>query len=102
MTLAIDGRRASVARTQDAQAPALRRFALRGLNLLLKPQFVALAGAALLWEAAVRLFQLPVWYLPAPSHIASTLSKNIQYILPNAGVTAAETLIGLAIGIAIG
>ena len=70
--------------------------------LLARPQFVALGSAALLWEGAVRFFALPLWYLPAPSHIAATLWKNFHLILPNAGVTAAETLIGLAVGVAIG
>jgi putative hydroxymethylpyrimidine transport system permease protein len=75
---------------------------LLALGWLTRPQVVAMGGAALLWEGAVRFFALPVWYLPAPSHIASTLWRNLHLILPNAGVTAAETLIGLAIGIAIG
>ena len=69
---------------------------------IFRPQVVALAAAVLLWEAAVRVFQLPVWYLPAPSRIAATVFANFHLILPNAGVTAAETLIGLAVGIAIG
>jgi putative hydroxymethylpyrimidine transport system permease protein len=69
---------------------------------LLKPQFVALAAAVLIWEGAVRFFALPIWYLPAPSHVAATLWANIHLILPNAAVTAAETLLGLAIGVAVG
>ncbi len=78
-------------------------MALRKLvGLLAKPQIVALVSAAALWEGAVRFFALPLWYLPAPSHIAATLWKNFHLILPNAGVTAAETLIGLAVGVAIG
>ncbi len=71
-------------------------------RLLAKPQFVALLSAAALWEGAVRFFALPLWYLPAPSHVAMTLWKNFHLILPNAGITAAETLIGLAVGVAIG
>jgi putative hydroxymethylpyrimidine transport system permease protein len=102
MTLAIEGRGATGARAHALPNAGIRSIVVRTAELLMRPQVVALAGAALVWEAAVRLLQLPVWYLPAPSHIAATLAKNIHYILPNAGVTAAETLIGLAIGVAIG
>lgn len=72
------------------------------LRLALRPQVAALVAALLLWEGAVRFFALPIWYLPAPSHVAATLAQNIHLILPNAGVTAAETLLGLLIGIAVG
>ncbi len=102
MSLALEGRGAASphARTQSSTAtPAVPR---RLVAWLLRPQFLALAGAGLIWEGAVRFFALPTWYLPAPSHIALTLWANLPVILPNAGVTAAETLIGLAIGVAVG
>jgi putative hydroxymethylpyrimidine transport system permease protein len=98
MSLALDGRGASPPRSY----PLTAGFPARALRRLLQPQFAALAGAALIWDAAVRLFALPLWYLPAPSHIALTVWKNFHLILPNAGVTAAETLLGLAVGVAIG
>jgi putative hydroxymethylpyrimidine transport system permease protein len=102
MSLALEGRGAS--RPQfplfsPGKAATMLRDALR---LLVSPQVVALVGALLLWEFAVRFFQLPIWYLPAPSHVAAKVATNLDYILPNAGVTAAETLLGLLIGIAIG
>ncbi len=74
----------------------------RGMLLLLKPQFLALAGALLLWETSVWFFQLPLWYLPAPSHLAVTFFGNLPYILPNAGVTALETVLGFIVGVSIG
>lgn len=104
MSLALDGRgavppvSASTVRSGSANSATPARL----LALLLKPQVVALAGAALVWEAAVRLLALPLWYLPPPSHIAAVMWRNMPVILPNAGVTAAETLIGLAVGVAIG
>jgi putative hydroxymethylpyrimidine transport system permease protein len=95
MSLALEGR--------GAAAPSVAlSVPLRLAGALMRPQFAALGGALLAWEAAVRFFALPVWYLPAPSHIARTLWTNFHMILPNAGVTAAETLIGLAVGIAVG
>jgi putative hydroxymethylpyrimidine transport system permease protein len=74
----------------------------RAGRLLLKPQVVAVLGALLLWEACVLGFGLPIWYLPSPSHLAATLFTNLPYILPNAGVTALETVLGFAAGVSIG
>jgi putative hydroxymethylpyrimidine transport system permease protein len=102
MSLALDGRGASPPQTIPlTAAPPVSRLH-HAVRWILRPQFAALAGAVLLWEAAVRLLALPVWYLPAPSHIAVTLWQNFHLILPNAGVTAAETLIGLFIGVIVG
>jgi putative hydroxymethylpyrimidine transport system permease protein len=105
MTLALDGR----GRTPPETAPAYSvsttaafRLPATAARLLLKPQIMALAAALLAWEAAVAAFAIPVWYLPSPSRVAQTLWSNVHVILPHAGVTAAETLIGLAVGVAIG
>ena len=99
MSLALESRGSSrPSLSFPSIAGALRTFGAT----LARPQFVALVSAAMLWEGAVRFFALPLWYLPAPSHVAATLWKNFHLILPNAGVTAAETLIGLAVGVAIG
>jgi putative hydroxymethylpyrimidine transport system permease protein len=100
MSLALDGRGAAPPLSSTSVRPASPGARL--LALALKPQVVALIGAVLIWEAAVRLLQLPVWYLPTPSHIVVMMWRNLPIILPNAGVTAAETLIGLAVGVAIG
>jgi putative hydroxymethylpyrimidine transport system permease protein len=102
MSLALDGRPAAPSQRAEAHRLGLGRILTSVIGMMTRPQVVALVGAALLWEVAVRMLALPVWYLPAPSHIAVTLVNNLHLILPNAGVTAAETLIGLVIGIAIG
>jgi putative hydroxymethylpyrimidine transport system permease protein len=86
-------------------APALKSgssLLLRVWNLASKPQVVALLGALLVWEASVWFFALPIWYLPAPSHLAKTFMGNLPYILPNAGVTALETLLGFLAGVGVG
>jgi putative hydroxymethylpyrimidine transport system permease protein len=102
MSLALDGRGAAQPQTRPLSSEGLAGTLLRLLRWLVQPQVVALAGAALVWEGAVRAFALPTWYLPSPSHIAATLWTNFHLILPNAWVTAAETLAGLMIGVAIG
>ncbi len=99
MSLALESRGAS---RLPLSIPSVGNAVRAVGRLLAKPQFVALLSAALLWEGAVRFFALPLWYLPAPSHVAMTLWKNFHLILPNAGITAAETLIGLAVGVSIG
>jgi putative hydroxymethylpyrimidine transport system permease protein len=67
-----------------------------------KPQLVAIFGALLVWEASVWYFALPIWYLPSPSHLAKTFFGNLPYILPNAGVTALETILGFIAGVTVG
>jgi putative hydroxymethylpyrimidine transport system permease protein len=98
MSLALGGRGAS--RLSFPYSPLF--LLAHGARAVLKPQIVALLAAALLWEGAVRLFELPLWYLPAPSHVAATVWTNFHLILPSAGVTAVETLFGLALGVAVG
>jgi putative hydroxymethylpyrimidine transport system permease protein len=102
MSLALEGRGAGRQLAHLLSLPGLATLLRHGLLFLVKPQVVALLGAALVWEAAVRLLELPLWYLPAPSHIAVTVYRDIHYILPSAGITALETILGLMIGIAVG
>jgi ABC-type nitrate/sulfonate/bicarbonate transport system permease component len=74
----------------------------RAFTIATHPSTLAIAACLLAWELAVWAFAVPVWYAPSPSHIAVTLTKNLPYILPQAGVTASGTLLGLGFGIAIG
>lgn len=102
MSLALEGRGTSRLQFPVLSAQSLAAFAVSSVRTVFQPQIVALLGAGLIWEGAVRFFQLPLWYLPAPSHIAVTVVKNLHLILPSAGVTALETILGLIIGVAIG
>jgi putative hydroxymethylpyrimidine transport system permease protein len=102
MSLALEGRGAGQIVPPFLSVAALSARALSVGKAIVSPQVVALAGALLAWEGTVRFFELPLWYLPAPSHVAVTMVRNLHLILPNAGVTAIETLLGLVIGIAIG
>jgi putative hydroxymethylpyrimidine transport system permease protein len=83
-------------------ASSMPSLVMRALSLAAHPSTLAIAGFLLAWELAVWFFAVPVWYAPSPSHIAVTLAKNLSYILPQAGVTATGTLLGLGFGIAIG
>jgi len=99
MSLALEGRGAS---RPSASSSSIAEWARSVLSAAVRPRLVALIAPLLLWEGAVRFFQLPIWYLPAPSRVAATAWTNFHLILPSAGVTAAETLLGLAVGVAIG
>ena len=99
-----------------AAAPALRppvfvrRSRLRGVGENVLPPLVALALAA--WEGLVRLLNIPIYLLPAPSDVAGTLWRLLsagfvpptyvgapaEGILYDTYVTFSEALVGLAIG----
>ncbi|MGQ9369251.1 ABC transporter permease [Azospirillum sp. ST 5-10] len=59
-------------------------------------------GVLLLWEAAVRLFPIPAFILPAPSAVLATLGKDSYAWLDNALVTAAEIFGGYALSVVLG
>jgi NitT/TauT family transport system permease protein len=57
-----------------------------------------------LWEAVVRVTHVPNYILPAPSQIAGVLRADLasSVMWTNLGVTASETLLGFAVGSALG
>jgi len=101
-----------------AATPALRppvfvrRSRLRGVGENVLPPLVALALALAAWEGLVRLLNIPIYLLPAPSDVAGTLWRLIsagfipptyvgapaEGILYDTYVTLAEALVGLLIG----
>ncbi len=85
-----------------AGCAALARSGRRAPFPSFQPAFGALAAALFVWEAAVRLFEVPTWALPAPSRVAGTLVTRFDVIWPEALVTATETLAGFAAGVVIG
>jgi putative hydroxymethylpyrimidine transport system permease protein len=58
--------------------------------------------ALALWQALVVLAALPPFILPGPGRVAATLWASRALILEHAGITAAEVLIGLALGAILG
>jgi NitT/TauT family transport system permease protein len=94
----------------------IRRSRLRGVGENLLPPLVALALALAGWEALVRLLNIPIYLLPAPSDVAGTLWKLIsagfipptyvgapaEGILYDTYVTFSEAIVGLLIGTFIG
>jgi NitT/TauT family transport system permease protein len=69
----------------------LRNF---GLRILL------IAGVLVVWEAAVRLFDVPAFILPRPSNVFMALYRGFGSTMyfGHIGTTLFETIIGFAIG----
>lgn len=55
-----------------------------------------------LWEAAVRVFSIQTFILPAPSQIVATLANDNYRWAFNTGVTALEVFGGYAFGLVLG
>jgi NitT/TauT family transport system permease protein len=103
-------------------APALRppvfvrHSRLRGLGENVLPPLVALVLALAAWEGLVRLLNIPIYLLPAPSDVAGTLWRLLsagfvpptyvgapaEGILYDTYVTLSEALVGLVIGTFVG
>ena len=68
---------------------------------LLRP-LVVLAGLVALWQLVVVVSGAPPYMLPGPPLVLATWVANLGLILPHALATAAEILMGLMFGVAIG
>jgi NitT/TauT family transport system permease protein len=73
----------------------------RGDNQWLAPVLVFVV-VTLLWEASVRLLQVPVFLLPAPSAILATFFANAGELLLYGFNTFRQAAIGFAIGCGLG
>ncbi len=63
-------------------------------------RLLLVAATLAVWEALVRLLQVPAFILPTPSSIFTALYRGIAstLYLNHIGITLAETLIGFAVG----
>jgi NitT/TauT family transport system permease protein len=78
----------------------LRRMLLAaGRDLL--PPLLALTLAAGIWEAWVRLRDVPEYLVPAPSAIASRLAEDPAFFAHQGGITLYGALAGFGLGAAI-
>ena len=76
----------------DAPAPAMRRpipDAVLALALM--------AAVLAIWEAAIRLFQVPTFVLPAPSAVARSLIASRAQLADAARFTAIEIALGFVL-----
>ena len=85
-------------RSPEALAAAARRR--RRLEAWLP--WLVIGGMFLIWEAAVRIFAIQPFILPAPSAIAASMVKWWQPLLTNSWATLLTTVIGFAMAIVFG
>ena len=67
----------------------------------LRPVIVA-AGLILAWQAVVWVSEAQPFILPGPLAVAAALVRHFGLLLPHAGTTLAEILLGLGIGATLG
>jgi NitT/TauT family transport system permease protein len=66
------------------------------------PAVWTLVALVIFWELSVQIGQVPAYILPAPTAIAEEFAAYWHRLLPNAGVTLSEVLIGFFCAVAIG
>ncbi len=93
---------ASVQGIQRTARAGKRRKKGRDARILLP--FIAGVGFLLLWQLKVfhLLFHLKTYQLPLPSAIFTAITDHMDILLPYAGYTLSEAMIGMLIGSAIG
>jgi NitT/TauT family transport system permease protein len=84
-----------------AQKSSGRARAVVGSRTIM-PAILVGASILLLWEVLVRTFSVPIYILPAPSRIASTIVGSFDLLAVNAAVTLQEIIIGFGLSICIG
>jgi NitT/TauT family transport system permease protein len=72
----------------------------RALNLLLP--FAAVIAVLILWSAAVRIFEIPDYLLPAPQDVIRRIARDWYVLARNATYTLQSVLIGFAAGVLVG
>ena len=93
-----------------ARDAAIVAAAIRRKRLMRLLPWLVIAGMVVLWEIVVRVFDIPEFVLPAPSVVATSISKWWNPIIMNAGQTLKTTLVGflmanllgLALGVIVG
>ncbi|MGN6459625.1 MAG: ABC transporter permease [Pseudolabrys sp.] len=85
----------------DIVTPQGWTTAFRRLNAVLPPLALSLV-ALILWEAAIRLFNVPAFILPAPSAVVVSLIENRAQLAAATQATALEVLFGFVLASLVG
>lgn len=81
--------------------PGLGARALRLAGSALPP-FASLAALVVVWEAAVRAFDIPLYLLPAPSVVAAQIAERSATFTQHTWTTAYETILAFLASIVLG
>ena len=60
------------------------------------------SGFLLFWEAACRLFDLPTYFLPAPSLVLAEICAEPRWYLEHCGYTLFTTALGFGLAVLVG
>jgi NitT/TauT family transport system permease protein len=87
----------------ETAEPARSWFAeaIAGISAILPPLALTVATLAI-WEAAIRLFKVPAFVLPAPSAIVAALIENRAALAVATQATAVEILFGFVLAAVVG
>src|ERR1700716_4448001 len=90
---------------EEVEAGVQRNLARREwrarVSGIVSPVAVVVALLAL-WEAATRVFAIPLFLLPPPSAIALSMQANASLLLTNGWVTTVEIVLGFLLSIVVG
>ena len=96
-----DNRRPTIDNRQPVIKPQRWSMVSRRSSNWLPPVLTFLLGVAL-WEAVVRLFDVPLYLLPAPSGIVATFMAQPGYLVRIGLYTFGEALAGFVLGCTLG
>jgi putative hydroxymethylpyrimidine transport system permease protein len=87
----------------DTARPVVRseRRARRSLARYVPPAIVVVVTIAV-WEAVIRIFDVPTYIWSSPSLIAQTIVEEYADLLTHSAVTLTETLVGFAVAVFFG
>jgi NitT/TauT family transport system permease protein len=85
----------------NMQRRRLRRARRERISNLLYP-IGMMVLFVVLWEAAARIFSIPIFLLPAPSVIAQAMYTHASVLTKESVETTLEILLGFALSIAVG
>ena len=61
-----------------------------------------IAGVIAVWESRPRIFAIPSYLLPGPTHIVASCIQHAGLLLQNAWVTTVEIVLGYLLSIVVG
>lgn len=85
----------------EMQAVWERRRARAKRSGILSP-ILAIGVLLVLWEAGVRLLNVELYLLPAPSVVAGAVGKDMPLLIEHGWITTQEVVIGYLLSIAVG
>jgi len=98
-----DEKKALLAEVRSLLIDSSPRYHVLGSGIKKSGRFLfSIAVLIFIWEAVVRLFDLPQYLLPAPGNVFKSFLDQSQVFLMHMGITAYEAIAGFIIGNGLG